>query len=62
MVQDEPPGVPGPFSVYLVLSLPKPDLEGLARPRVWAPADKEEAGLQQCSYKDVRLHKAALQG
>ena len=34
MVQEVPPGVPGPFSVYLVFSLPKPDLSFLTRPSV----------------------------
>ena len=31
------PGVPGPFSVYLVTSLPNPERLGFARPSVCAP-------------------------
>lgn len=54
--------MPGPFSVYLVLSLPKPDLEGLARPRVWAPVASKKAGLQWGSYKGICLHGPALKG
>lgn len=38
MVQEVPPGVPGPFSVYLVFSLPKPDRSFFTRPSVCAPA------------------------
>ena len=38
MVQEVPPGVPGPFSVYFVFSWPKPDLSFFTRPSVWAPA------------------------
>ena len=53
-VQELPPGFPGPFSVYLVFSLPKPEREGLARPRVWAPASLQagqEATNNQCTTR-----------
>ena len=43
MVQEVPPGVPGPFSVYLVFSLPKPDLSFLTRPSVCAPTKNKNS-------------------
>ena len=45
MVQEVPPGVPGPFSVYLVFSLPKPDLSFLTRPRVCAPVKNKNSNV-----------------
>ena len=45
MVQEVPPRVPGPFSVYLVLSLPKPDLSFLTRPRVCAPIKNKNSNV-----------------
>ena len=48
MVHDVPPGVPGPFSVYLVDSLPNPDLSFFTLPRVCAPADSEHQQFGVC--------------
>ncbi len=45
MVQEVPPGVPGPFSVYLVFSLPKPDLSFLTRPSICAPTKNKKSNV-----------------
>ena len=48
MVQDVPPGVPGPFSVYLVDSLPNPDRSFFTLPRVCAPSNSKSQHLELC--------------